>query len=59
MSNKDLLDKAAKAYYEGMPFLSDEEFDRLAEAADYEPVGYNLTLNESICFRYYHCRKFL
>ena len=41
MSNKDLLDKAAKAYYEGMPFLSDEEFDRLAEAADYEPVGYN------------------
>jgi len=41
MSNKDLLDKAAKDYYEGMPFLSDEEFDRLAEAADYEPVGYN------------------
>lgn len=41
MSNKDLLDKASKDYYEGNPFLSNEEFDKLAEAADYEPVGYN------------------
>jgi len=39
--NKDYLDKASKAYYEGKPFLTDEEFDRLAEAQDYEPVGYN------------------
>lgn len=41
MNNKDLLDKAAKDYYEGNPFLSDEEFDRLAEREGYEPVGYN------------------
>jgi len=41
MNNKDLLDKAAKAYYEGKPLLSDEEFDRLAEREGYEPVGYN------------------
>jgi len=38
---KKLLDKASKAYYEGKPFLSDEEFDRLAEKIGYEPVGYN------------------
>lgn len=38
---KELLDDASKAYYEGKPFLSDEEFDRLAEKVGYEPVGYN------------------
>ena len=39
--SKNLLDKASKAYYEGKPFLSDEEFDRLAEREGYEAVGYN------------------
>ena len=38
---KDLLDKASKAYFEGSPFLSDEEFDTLAKKEDYERVGYN------------------
>ena len=38
---KELLDKASKAYFEGSPFLSDEEFDALAKKEDYERVGYN------------------
>ena len=38
---KDLLDKASKAYFEGSPFLSDQEFDALAKKEDYERVGYN------------------
>ena len=38
---KDLLDKASKAYFEGSPFLSDEEFDALATKEGYERVGYN------------------
>jgi len=38
---KELLDKASKAYFEGSPFLSDEEFDSLAKKEDYERVGYN------------------
>ena len=38
---KELLDKASKAYFEGSPFLSDEEFDTLAKKEDYERVGYN------------------
>ena len=37
---KELLDKASKAYFEGSPFLSDEEFDTLAKKEDYERVGY-------------------
>ena len=38
---KDLLDKASKAYFEGSPFLSDQEFDALAKKEGYERVGYN------------------
>lgn len=33
------LDEAAKAYYNGQPFLTDEVFDRLAESVDYNAVG--------------------
>jgi DNA ligase (NAD+) len=33
------LDKASKAYYEGAPIISDEEFDRLAALAGYNKVG--------------------
>ena len=28
---KELLKQASKAYYEGNPIMSDEEFDRLAD----------------------------
>ena len=34
-----ILDKASEGYYAGVPTLSDEEFDRLAEIAMYAKVG--------------------
>jgi len=37
----EYLEKASKAYYEGKPFLSDEEFDRLEEKLGRTPVGYS------------------
>ena len=40
MMIKEFLDKAAKAYYEGNPIISDEEFNRLAEISNYEQVGH-------------------
>lgn len=33
------LDSASKAYYAGSPFISDEQFDRLAESVGYNQVG--------------------
>ena len=36
----ELLEKASKAYYEGNPVMSDEQFDRLAEEHDWGKVGY-------------------
>jgi DNA ligase (NAD+) len=36
---KDYLDAASADYYAGRPTISDEVFDRLAEAADYQAVG--------------------
>ena len=36
---KDFLDRAAKAYYDGTPIISDEEFDALSAAYQYEDVG--------------------
>lgn len=36
---KEFLDAASKAYYEGDPFLSDEQFDILAETFGYNSVG--------------------
>ena len=35
-----MLEKAAKAYYEGKPIMSDDEFDVLAASVSYEEVGY-------------------
>ena len=36
---KASLRKAAIAYYNGSPIMSDTEFDRLAELVNYEDVG--------------------
>lgn len=36
---EQFLDSASKAYYAGSPFISDEQFDRLAETVDYNKVG--------------------
>jgi len=34
------LDKASEAYYEGVPFITDETFDNLAHNYNYNRVGY-------------------
>jgi DNA ligase (NAD+) len=57
MNNKNLLDEASKAYYEGKPLLSDEEFDRLAEREGYEPVGYNPDAKRKHLFPLYSLQK--
>ena len=36
----ELLEKASKAYYEGEPIMTDDQFDRLAESHDWIRVGY-------------------
>lgn len=38
-----VLEKASKAYYEGTPILSDEEFDTLVEITGYKKVGFSST----------------
>jgi|SaaInl8_150m_RNA_FD_contig_111_81263_length_6145_multi_10_in_0_out_0_2 DNA ligase (NAD+) len=54
---KELLDTAAKAYYEGQPLLSDEEFDRLAEEVGYNPVGYNPDAKRKHTYPLYSLQK--
>jgi len=54
---KELLDKASKAYFEGSPFLSDEEFDTLAEKEGYERVGYNPDARQRHLFPLYSLQK--
>lgn len=36
---KQFLDSASQAYYAGSPFISDDQFDRLAESIGYNAVG--------------------
>lgn len=36
----NFLEKASKAYYEGNPIISDEEFDALSEKQNFASVGY-------------------
>jgi NAD-dependent DNA ligase len=53
---KALLRRAALAYYNGKPFMSDEEFDRLAELHNFEEIG--TTDNRfSHIFRLYSLQK--
>jgi len=40
---KDFLEKAADAYYNGVPLLSDSEFDSLAAKYNYNSVGHVVT----------------
>jgi DNA ligase (NAD+) len=54
---KELLDKASKAYFEGSPFLSDQEFDSLAKKESYERVGYNPDDRQSHLFPLYSLQK--
>lgn len=56
---KELLDRASQAYYDGNPFLSDEQFDRLAESCNYNAVGAKVTGNtQKHLFPMYSLDKF-
>jgi DNA ligase (NAD+) len=54
---KDLLDKASKAYYDGAPIISDEEFDNLAEKSGYNKVGADAVKGVPHFFRMYSLQK--
>lgn len=53
----DFLDKASKAYYEGAPIISDEEFDQLAKNYGYNKVGAAAVKGELHYFRMYSLQK--
>lgn len=46
-----LLDKASEAYYNGEPIMSDEEFDYLARAINYESLGTQFGLEKAHYYR--------
>jgi len=54
---KNFLDKASTAYYEGSPFLTDEEFDLLAAKYNYNTVGYTVTDGVPHMYRMYSLQK--
>ena len=54
---KEFLDRACEAYYEGVPFMTDEEFDLLAEKHQYNAVGYKVTDAIPHTYRMYSLKK--
>lgn len=54
---KKLLDAASAAYYEGVPFMSDAEFDILCADCSYEPLGYRVDDEISHLFPMYSLQK--
>ena len=54
---KEFLDRACEAYYEGVPFMADEEFDLLAEKHQYNAVGYKVTDAIPHTYRMYSLKK--
>lgn len=54
---KQFLDAASKAYYDGNPIISDEEFDHLVETYGYEKVGAGVVKGEPHYFRMYSLQK--
>lgn len=56
MDIKSFLDKASNAYYRGTPIISDEEFDCLAQANNYESIGEKGEVQHP--YRMYSLQKF-
>lgn len=54
---KEILDKAAKAYYEGEPIMSDAQFDILSEHNSYEEVGYKSGFDQPHLSKMYSLQK--
>lgn len=52
---EDFIKKAAKAYYEGNPIISDEEYDALV--AGNEPLGYESNFKQSHLYPMYSLQK--
>jgi DNA ligase (NAD+) len=53
----DFLDKASEAYYKGTPFISDKEFDSLADLVGYKKVGYSVGAKQKHKYRMYSLKK--
>lgn len=54
---KEFLDRAAQAYYQGTPIISDEEFDALAKEYSYEKVGTSVDQEYPHLYRMYSLQK--
>lgn len=54
---KEFLDKAAKAYYEGSPIISDEQFDFLANSFGYKKLGYQVENGVTLPYRMYSLKN--
>jgi DNA ligase (NAD+) len=52
-----LLKQASKAYYEGTPIMSDDEFDRLADTHKWEDIGYSPDSREPHIFPLFSLQK--
>jgi NAD-dependent DNA ligase len=53
------LDSASKAYYAGSPFITDEQFDRLADSVGYNQVGAKQNAKtEKHLFQMYSLQKY-
>lgn len=53
----EFLNKCSKAYYEGQPIISDEQFDYLAELHNYKNVGAKVQDAKPHMFRMYSLQK--
>ena len=54
---KEFLEKASRAYYEGNPIISDEEFDELAKRHQFDSVGYSSDFKFSHLYQMYSLQK--
>ena len=57
MEMKEFLEKASKAYYEGNPIITDEEFDELAIRHQFESVGYTSDFKFHHLYQMYSLQK--
>jgi len=56
---QQFLDSASKAYYAGSPFITDEQFDRLADSVGYNAVGAKQHSNkEKHLYQMYSLQKY-
>lgn len=54
---RTFLEKAARAYYEGYPIISDEEFDELSSKYKFDDIGYSSDFRFSHLYPMYSLKK--